>query len=189
VPKGWTTTKNTDDGSSGLGTGIPAADEELASCIDVPPGVIEAEPPSVSSPELESPGDQFYTVTDQIVVFNSSTDAREQVAAYGSPKTARCVQSLAQGPYRNKVLGSVPKGVTIGAMTVTSADAAVVGPRAVGLVVHMPVTTQGVTVPVTMSEVVEAKGRLVQEITFSSFIEPFPASLERHLIAVAAARL
>lgn len=189
MPKGWTTAKNTDAGSLGLGTGVPAADDQLASCLDVPQGVIEASPPVVSSPEFDSPGNQFYAVSDQVLVFNGSADAREQVAAYSSAKTPACLQTEAEGPYKNKILGSIPKGVTLGAIKVTSADPAVIGPHAGGIDVRLSVTDHGVTVPLTFSEIVLANGRLLQQVTFVSYVRPFPVAVEEHLMAVLADRL
>lgn len=189
MPKGWTATKNSDSGSSGLGTGVPAADEQLASCLDVPAGVVEGAGRTVSSPQFNSPGDQLYGVTDAVVVFNSAKDARAQMVAYGRAQAASCLQSEAQGPYRNKIIGNIPKGVTFGTMTFNTADPSVIGPHAAGVVAHVPLTSQGVTLPLTFSQVVLAKGRLVQEISFYSFVKAFPVAVERHLISVAAGRI
>ncbi len=190
LPHGWKSTKNTVSGSSaGLGSGVASVDQQMASCTGLPLSLVQENPPNVLGPEFDSPGTQAYSVGQQVVVFRSAAAAKSFLSAVANAKLSGCMQTVAQGPLSSKLLGSIPKGVTIGTMTVTVPPAASLPAHAAGITIEFPLTEQGVTLKVTATEVLAVKGSLAQELTFDGAGEPFPAAVEKHLVSVANSRL
>jgi hypothetical protein len=190
LPNGWKSAKNTISGSAaGLGSGNAAVDQQLSSCTGMPLSLIQENPPNVLGPEFDSSGNQSDSVGQQVVIFRSAAAARSFESAVGNAKLPTCMQTLAQGPLGSKLLGSVPHGVTIGTMTVSAPPSASLPAHAAGITIEFPLTEQGVTLKVTATEVLTIKGNRAQELSFDGGGEPFPAGLEKHLVAVATSRL
>jgi hypothetical protein len=53
----------------------------------------------------------------------------------------------------------------------------------------VPVTTHGVTLNVTVTQLYAVKGRLGQQVTFTSIGLPFSIATEQHLSSLAVGRL
>ncbi len=53
----------------------------------------------------------------------------------------------------------------------------------------VPITSQGITVNVTVTQLVTVKGRFGHQVTFTAVGAPFSIPVEQHIAAVAAARL
>jgi hypothetical protein len=178
LPKGWTAPKG-----SGNNNDLPPS-PQLAQCAGIALSLLNENPPQVNSPNFTSK-DQTLEVDDIVSEFASVADAKAQFAAMANPKTPGCLNQVAASD-RSLFLGAVPKGTTVGAVTVTS------GPAITGtasFVVHVPISTQGVSLTVTQAEVVFVHGRLGQQLTFYGYGPSFPVSLERHLVTVAQHRL
>jgi hypothetical protein len=186
LPKGWTTEKGT--GGSGGGSGGLPGGSQLAACIGVPASVIGDNSPSATGPYFQNK-DQSLEVQDTVTVFPSASYARTEVAAMGNAKTPGCVAAYMNGPGKSAIESQGNKGETIGTITVTPLDPHVYGTGVAGVVMSLPVTYQGVTVNTQLVSVNAAKGRLGQSITYNSYGLPFPASLAKHLTAVALGRI
>lgn len=186
LPKGWTTEKGT--GGSGGGSGGLPGGSQLAACIGVPASVINDNSPSSTSPYYQNK-DQSLEVQDSVSVFPSASYARTQLAAMANPKTPGCVAAYMNGPGKASFESQFAKGETAGTVTVTPLDPKLYGSGVVGVVMSLPITYQGVTVPTQIISVNATRGRLGQSITYNSYNVPFPASLAKHLDSIALGRL
>ena len=181
-PAGWTTTKNTDTGNSTVG------DTQLATCIGVPASLVSENPPSVNSPDFQA--DQgTMLVSDNVTVFPSAKNAATEYALGQNPKTAGCMTQLASGPLKTKLFGKTPKGMTYGTPLVSAVAAGAFGTGVAGYALSVPITSHGVVVNVTITQLVTVKGRLGHQVTFTAIGSPFSIPLERQIMAVAAGRL
>ena len=177
-PKGWTAPKG-----SGGNNDLPPS-QQLAQCAGISLPLLNENPPQVNSPDFSSK-DQSFEVDDIVSEFSSTADARAQFAAMSNPKTAGCLNQLATSD-KSLFLGTVPSGTTVGNITVTPGPSI---PGTASFVQHTPISSQGISLTVTETEVVFVHGRLGQQLTFYGYGPTFPASLERHLISVAQHRL
>jgi hypothetical protein len=178
LPKGWTAPKGT-----GNQNALPPS-SQLAQCSGIALSLLEENPPQVFSPDFASK-DQSLEVDDIVSEFSSVADAKAQFAAMANPKTSGCLNQLATTD-KSLFLGAVPKGTTVGAVTITP------GPTIAGtasFMTHIPISTEGISITATSTEVVFVHGRLGQMLTFYGYGPLFPASLERHLVSVAQHRL
>ncbi len=182
MPAGWKKSKNTNNGNSNLGAA------QLARCIGVAPALISENPPSVNSPEFQDK-QGLLTVDDNVTVFPSAKNAAAEYAAVTNSKTPACMTTLASGPLKAKLFGKTPKGTTYGTPLVSATDPGAFGPAAGGFSLSVPVSTHGVTVNVTVTQLFAVKGRLGQQVTFTSVGAPFSIALEQHLTSVAVGRL
>lgn len=156
----------------------------MAQCAGISVSLLNENPPQVTSPSFTS-NDQSLEVDDFVSEFTSVADARAQFAAMANPKTPGCLNQLAATD-KSLFLGTVPKGTTVGTVTVTPGPAI---PGTASFVQHTPISTSGLSLTVTETEVVFVHGRLGQQLTFYGYGPTFPASLERHLVSVAQHRL
>ena len=190
LPNGWKSIKNTISNSgTGLSTGDSSGNQQLASCLGVPLSLIKENPPSVIGPEFTSPNNGLYSVAEEGLVFRSTTAAKSFLSAVASAKLTGCMQSLAQGPLKSKLLGPIPNGVTFGAMTVSAPPAGSLPANTAGITIEVPLTDQGATANVTATQVIAIKGTRGQEYTFVGAGTPFPSGLENHLVSVSFSRL
>lgn len=178
LPKGWTAPKG-----SGNQNDLPAS-SQLAQCAGIALSLLEENPRQVFSPDFASK-DQSLEVDDIISEFSSVADAKAQFAAMANPKTSSCLNQLATSD-KSLFLGTVPKGTTVGAITITPGPA--IGGTA-SFTTHIPIRSQGVSFTATSTEVVFVHDRLGQQLIFYGYGPLFPVSLERHLISVAQHRL
>jgi hypothetical protein len=181
MPSGWTKTKAPNNSST-------VGDAQLARCIGVPRSLITENPPSVNSPEFDN-SQGALTVNDNVTVFPSVKNAAKELATVANPKTPGCMTSLATGPLKSKLLGKTPKGVTFGTPLVSAIDPTTFGAGTAGYSMSMPVTSHGVTLNLTVTQVFAVKGRLGHQITYTSVGVPFSIALEQHLTSVAVGRL
>ena len=185
LPRGWTVEKGT--GGSGGGSVLPGG-SQLAACIGVPASVINDDSPSSTSPYYESK-DQSLEVRDSVSVYPSASYARTELAAVASPKTPGCLAAYLNGPGKSSIEAQGGKGETLGTVTATPLDPKRFGPGVVGVVMNLPIKYQGVTVTGQIISVNAVRGRLGQSISYYSYGLPFPASLAKHLDAIALGRL
>ena len=141
MPKGWKMEKGSGGGGSG---NIPGA-TKLASCIGVPPNLINSNPPKADSPYFDNKSGSL-EVQDEVSVFSSSATAGHELAAISNPKTPACMATLLNGSFKAHVAASAGKGSTLGVITVTRADPANFGPGTAGLVISLPITASGVSI-------------------------------------------
>ena len=183
MPAGWTSTKNPNaNDNSSLGN------KQLAHCIGVSSSLVAENPPSVYSPQFQD-AQGILTVADNVTVFPSVKNAAAEEAIGANPKTAHCMTLLATGPLKAKLFGKAPKGTTYGTPLVSAVDPSAFGSGVSGWALSVPISTQGVTVNVTSTQLVTVKGRLGHQVTFTSVGAPFSMTLEQHLMTVAAGRL
>jgi hypothetical protein len=186
LPRGWTVEKGT--GGSGGGSGGLPGGSQLAACIGVPASVVDDNSPSSTGPYYQSK-DRSLEVQDSVTVFPSASYARNEIAAMTDPKTPGCVAAYMNGPGKSSFEAQGSKGETLGTVTVTPPDPKVYGPGVVGVVMSLPLTVNGVTVPTQVISVNAVRGRLGQSITYDSYGLNIPASLAKHLDSIALGRL
>ncbi len=179
MPAGWTKTKSSTPNSN-------VGDAQLAHCIGVPTSIIAENPPSASSPQFEDKSG--LTINDQVTVFPSTANAAAEFASVANPKTPGCMTQLASGPLKAKLFGKTPAGVSYGTVLVSPTNRSTF-PGTAGYSLSVPVSEHGQTVNVTTTELFAVKGRLGQQITFTSAGESFSIGLEQHLASVAVGRL
>ena len=183
MPAGWTSTKNPNaNDNTSLGN------KQLAHCIGVPSALIAENPPSVYSPQFQS-GDGTLSVADNVAVFPSAKNATAEYRVGSNPKFPSCLTALASGPLKAKLFGKLPKGTTIGTPLVSAVAPSALAPGIAGYSLSVPVTAQGVTLNVTVTQLITIKGRLGHQVTFSSAGTPFSLAMEQQIMKVAAARL
>jgi hypothetical protein len=180
MPAGWITAKSSNPNSN-------VGDTQLAHCIGVPVSLIAENPPSAFSPQFQNKSGAL-TVNDQVAVYPTARNAAAEFASVANPKTPGCMTQLASGPLKTKLFGKTPAGVTYGTVLVSATDRSAF-PGTAGFSISVPVSEHGQTVNVTATELFAVKGRLTQQITFTSAGEPFSVALEQHLAAVALGRL
>ncbi len=182
MPAGWTSAKNTNTANSTLG------DAQLAKCVGVARSLISENPPSVNSREFQ--GEQgTMLVADNVTVFPSLKNAATEYALSKNPKMAGCMTRLASGPLKTKLFGKTPKGTTFGTPLVSAVAPGAFGAGVAGFSMSVPIATHGVTVNVTVTQLVTVKGRLGHQVTFTAIGSPFSIPLQQHIMAVAAGRL
>jgi len=180
LPAGWTSSPATNGGNNNF----PGA-AQLASCIGVPSKLIQSNPPQVNAPDFHSK-DQTLEVDDNVSVFPSTRYATAEYGAISNAKTAGCMSTLMNGPFKAQIAASAGNGSSVGTISLTRAGS----PRGTAAYdVGVPITTQGVVVHLALVITYFIQGRYGQNITFYGYGTPFPAALERHLLSVAQARL
>jgi hypothetical protein len=182
MPSGWTSTKNPNTANNTAGSA------QLAHCLSVSKSLIVENPPSVYSKQFQDP-QGVLNVSDNVAVFPSAKNATAEYALAGDAKFPRCMTSLASGPLKEKLFGKPPKGTTMGTPLVSAVAATAFGPDIDGYSLSVPITTQGQTLNVTVTELIVVKGRLGHQVTFTSAGAPFSLALEQQIMKVAAERL
>lgn len=181
MPAGWESTKAPNNPNSNLG------DTQLAHCMGVAVSLITESPPSVNSPQFENKGGSL-TVNDNVTVFPSTKNALAELGTVANAKMPGCMTALAQGPLKNKLFGPPPKGVTYGTPLVSSTDRSAF-PFTAGYSMSVPAVSHGETVNITVTQLFAVKGRLGQQIVFTSIGSSFPIATEQHISAAAVQRL
>jgi hypothetical protein len=180
MPSGWTKSKASNPNSN-------VGDAQLARCIGVPTSIIAENPPSASSPQFENKSSGLL-VDDQVTVFPSASNAAAELASVANPKTPGCMTQLAAGPLKAKLFGKTPAGVSYGTVLV-SPTSRTAFPGTAGYSMSVPLSEHGQIVNVTATELFAVKGRLGQQITFTSSGASFSIGLEQRLASVAVGRL
>jgi hypothetical protein len=182
MPSGWTSTKNPNTSNSTVG------DKQLARCIGVSTSLISENPPSVNSPQFQDKQGTLI-VADNVTVFPSAKNAAASYAVGDNPKIPGCMTAEASGPLKGKLFGKTPKGTTLGTPLVSAVEPSAFGPGVDGYALSVPVTSQGVTVNLTVTLLDTVKGRLGNQVTFTAIGAPFSISQEKQIMSVAAGRL
>jgi hypothetical protein len=182
MPAGWTSTKNPNNSNSTLG------DKQLASCIGVSMSLVSENPPSVNSRQFQNKQGTL-TVADNVTVFPSAKNAAAEYAIGDNPKMPGCMTAVASGPLKGKLIGKTPKGTTYGNPLVSPVDPSAFGAGVDGYAMSVPVTSQGVTLNVNVTELQTVKGRLGNQVTFTAIGAPFSIPMEKQIMSVAAGRL
>lgn len=181
MPSGWESTKAPNNPNSTVG------DAQLARCIGVAESLISENPPSVSSPQFQNRTGSL-TVNDNVTVFPSAQNALAELGTTANKKTPGCMTSLAQGPLKNQLFGKPPKGVTYGTALVSATDPTAF-PFTAGYSMSWPALSHGVTVNITVTQLFAVRGRLGQQIVFTSYGPFFPIATEQRIAAAAVQRL
>lgn len=181
MPSGWASTKAPHNPNSTVG------DKQLAQCIGVAESLISENPPSVNSPQFQN-GSGSLTVDDNVTVFPSAKNALAELHTAVNDKTPGCMTALAQGPLKKQLLGKPPKGVTYGTPLVSATDPTAF-PFTAGYSISWPALTHHGTVNITVTQLFAVKGRLGQQMVFTSLGSPFPIATEQHIAAAAVQRL
>jgi len=181
LPSGWRSAKS-DTSASNVGNA------QLARCIGVTKALVAENPPEVTSPQFQN-SDGTLTVNDSVTVFPSSKNADAELAIASNAKTPGCMTRLASGPLKSKLFGKLPKGVSIGTPLVSPTSPSAFGPSTPGFSMSVPITTRGVTVNLTVTQLFAVKGVLGQQVTFTSIGTAFSIPLEQQIASVAFGRL
>ena len=181
MPSGWQSTKSPNNPNSTVG------DTQLAHCLGVATSLITENPPSVNSPQFQNSSGPL-TVNDNVTVFPSAKNAQAELGTVADKKLPACMTALASGPLKTKLFGKSPKGVTYGTPLVSATDAAAF-PFTAGYSMSMPAHSNGVIVDITVTQLFAVKGRLGQQITFTSIGQPFSVTTTQHISAEAIQRL
>jgi hypothetical protein len=91
-PKGWKSSPNQSSSSQSV-----AADAQLARCLGVSSSSFQSNPPEVQSPTFTAVAGEVI-VQNSIVVFRTTSFARNEYAAFTSPKFGGCLASLEESP-------------------------------------------------------------------------------------------
>jgi hypothetical protein len=181
MPSGWQSTKAPDNPNTTVG------DAQLAHCLGVAVSLISENPPSVHSPQFQN-GPGSLTVNDNITVFPSAKNALAELGTAASKKAPGCLTTLAQGPLKNQLFGKAPKGVTYGTPLVSATDPTAF-PFTAGYSMSVPAVSHGQTVNITVTQLFAVKGRLGQQVVFTSIGPSFPIATEQRIAAVVVQRL
>jgi hypothetical protein len=181
MPSGWESTKAPNNPNTTVG------DRQLAKCIGVAVSLITENPPSVNSPQFANRSGSF-TVNDNVTVFPSAKNALAELGTAGNKKTPACLTTLAQGPFKSKLFGKPPKGVTYGTPLVSATDPSAF-PFTAGYSMSVPAVSRGQTVNITVTQLFAIKGRLGQQMVFTSIGPSFPIATEQRIAAAAVQRL
>jgi hypothetical protein len=186
MPSGW---KAEGGVTTGGGSGPFPGAKQLANCIGVSSKLITANAPQADSPYFTNPA-QSLEVQDSVSVFPSSANAKAELDAIGNAKTPGCMTTLVNAPsFKSKILGSSASEATVGSVSVTRVPSGAYGPGSVGLVLTIPVSSQGSKVTAKLAEVFFVKGVLGHQLSFNSYNATFPTSLAKHLTSLAESRL
>jgi hypothetical protein len=181
MPSGWKSTKAPNNPNS------TAGDAQLAHCIGVAETLISENPPSVNSPQFQNRSGSL-TVNDNVTVFPSAKNALAELGTAANKKTPRCMTALALGPLKQQLFGNPPKGVTYGTPLVSATDPTAF-PFTAGYSISWPAVTHGETVNITVTQLFAVKGRLGQQIVFTSFGSSFAIATEQRIATTAVERL
>lgn len=181
MPSGWQTAKAPNNPNSTVGNA------QLARCIGVAESLISENPPTTNSPQFQNKAGTL-TINDNVTVFPSAKNAAAELATVSSKKAPGCMTALASGPLKYRLLGKPPKGVTFGAALVSATDPSAF-PFTAGYSLSVPALNHGVTVNITVTQLFAIKGRLGQQIVFTSIGDAFPIATEQHIAATAVQRL
>lgn len=181
MPSGWESTKAPNNPNTTVG------DTQLARCIGVAESLISENPPSVNSPQYQNRSGSL-TVNDNVTVFPSAKNAFAELGTAANKKTPGCMTTLAQGPLKNKLFGKPPKGLNYGTPLVSATDP-MAFPFTAGYSMSVPAISRGGTVNITVTQLFAIKGRLGQQITFTSIGSSFPIATEQRIAAAAVQRL
>lgn len=181
MPSGWESTKAPNNPNTTVG------DAQLARCIGVAESLISENPPSVNSPQFQNKSGSL-TINDNVTVFPSAKNALAELDTVSNKKTPGCMTDLAQGPLKKQLFGKQPKGVTYGTPLVSATDPSAF-PFTAGYSMSWPALTHGGTVNITVTQLFAVKGRLGQQIVFTSFGSSFSIATEQRIAAAAVERL
>jgi len=182
MPKGWTSSKSSNGGGSLPGT------PQLASCLGISPGVVNASPPTANSPQFSSKN-QLQSVSDSVSVYRSAKAAQADFASVADTKTPACLTTVLNGAAKVSLQKEVGAGATVGTIDVSRTPAADYAPHSANFTMFFPVTDMGVTLNAEVTVVDFVRGNREQTLTLTSLQSPFPAALSRHLTSVADAHL
>jgi hypothetical protein len=181
MPSGWKSTKGPNNPNTTVG------DAQLAHCIGVAASLISENPPSVNSPQFQNRSGSL-TVNDNVTVFPSAKNALAELGTAANKKTPGCMTTLAQGPLKSQLFGKPPKGLTYGTPLVSATDPTAF-PFTAGYSMSVPAVSHGGTVNITVTQLFAVKGRLGQQIVFTSIGSAFPIATEQRIAAAAVQRL
>jgi hypothetical protein len=181
MPAGWTSTKNTNTGNTTVGA------SQLAVCVGVPTSLISENPPSVNSPQFQNSSGTL-TINDNVTVFPSAKNAQAELGTVANKKLPACMTAMASGPLKTKLFGKSPKGVTYGTPLVSATDSSAF-PFTAGYSMSVPAHSNGEIVNITVTQLFAIKGRLGQQITFTSLGQPFSITATQHISTEAIQRL
>jgi hypothetical protein len=181
MPTGWESTRAPHNPNT------TAGDAQLARCIGVAEYLISENPPSVNSPQFQSRSGAL-TVNDNVTVFPSAKNALAELGTAANKKTPGCMTMLAQGPLKEQLFGKPPKGVTYGTPLVSATDP-MAFPFTAGYSISWPALSHGTTVNITVTQLFAVRGRLGQQIIFTSSGSSFPIATEQRIATVAVERL
>lgn len=181
MPSGWVRAKAPNNPN------ITVGDAQLAHCIGVAESLITENPPSVDSPQFQNKSGSL-TVNDNVTVFPSAKNALAELGTVSNKKTPGCMTVLAQGPLKDQLVGKPPKGVTYGTPLVSATDPSAF-PFTAGYSMSVPADSHGQTVNITVTQLFAVKGRLGQQIVFTSVGAPFTVATEQRIAARAVQRL
>jgi hypothetical protein len=182
LPSGWTSSP----GSSGGGT-FPGA-TQLAKCLDLPVSVINANPPTVSSPDFSSKNG-LLSVGDSVSIDASTSIAKMDFDSLADSQAPACLTAAFNGPARSELSSGFGKGASMGTVTVSRTPSSDFGPHTAHVTLFVPVTQSGTTLNLQLTLVDYTKGRLEQAMYFSAVESSFPSSLSKHLTTVGDRRL
>jgi hypothetical protein len=184
LPSGWKGQGSVTTTNGGSGN-FPGA-QQLASCLGVNPSVLNLNAPSATSPNFSNNDTRY--VQDNVTVFASAKVAQQEYAALANKKVPSCMTTVMQGAARQQLLGSMPQGATVGAITVSAANPSWLVPHSSGFTIAFPVTTQGVTLHSSITVISMVRGKYGNQVTFTTVGPAFSASMARHLVAAAYSR-
>jgi hypothetical protein len=182
MPQDWTSTKSSNDNSP-----IPGS-AGMAHCLGVPVSRINDNPPTANSREFDSK-DGLLSVDDSVSVFPSAAAARADIGTVQKKNATHCLSANFNGPSKAVLEKGFGAGTTVGTIEVTRNPTTYYAPHTTNFTLFLPVTHQGETINLTISEVVFVKGQEEQTVSLTSVQSQFPTSLSHRLTTLADSRL
>jgi hypothetical protein len=183
-PSGWSGPGKVTT-SNGGGSSIPG-ESQLAACVGLSQNLFNLHSPTATSPTFQDKGGTHY-VQDNTNTFPSTTVAAKEYAAISGPKVPGCLTTVFGAPAAKQQLESSMNG-TIGTVTVTAVNPALLVGHSAGFVIAFQATVQGIMAPVSITVVSMVRGKTGHQVSFTSVGTDFPASFEHHLVAIAYGR-
>jgi hypothetical protein len=183
-PSGWSghgavTTNDSNGGSSNFPGG-----SQLASCLGISQSLLNLSTPTADSPTFQ-PKTALLTIQDSATIFPSKKVARQAAAVFTGSKVPSCMTTAFQGPAKASIADAMGYGITVGTITATLADPALLIRHATGFTLSFPATYQGVTLDTQVNFISIFRGTTDNQLTIFSVRTPISPSLARHLTTVA----
>lgn len=182
-PSGWigqgaVTTNDSNGGSANFPGG-----SQLASCLGISQYLFNLSTPTADSPTFQTKAG-LDTIQDSVTIFPSTKVARQAAAAFTGSKVPGCMTAAFQGSAKQSIQNAMGNGITIGTITATLANPALLIPHSTGFTLTFPSTYQGVTLNTQVTFISVFRGTSDNQLTVFAVRNPASTSLVRHLATV-----
>jgi hypothetical protein len=184
-PSGWTSTPHKDDpGSKTVG-------DELAKCLKIKSlDLSQDKGVSADSPGFSSPDSQ--EVQNTVAIAPRAQQVAAVMDVLAQSNAPDCLRAAFEKGFQENLKASgttLPKGTTIGKLSVSPESFGSLGDRMVAYRVEVPVQANGVNVSVFADFVFVQRGRAFVVLEAADEVTPFPTSMSESLVRKVLTRL